>query len=181
MTRWLRCVLCLCALLPASAWATQGEHETSVGITGGMHGVPGVGGTVTSPVGGVYGRWLYDLSDLWGLGAGLHSRVFSADGNYGSSLGSRTAITLDGRFVLDALQWIPSIGAGVGVGYGTGVGNTWMPWAHLDLGVDYRPARTWSVGARIGAEGVLDTNSTYIWAATLCWTWYAGHGKGLDL
>lgn len=166
----------MCGVWAAPASATQGEHETSIGLTGALRGSPGVGGTVTSPVGGLDVRWLYDLSDFWAIGAGAHSRFFGNNG-----LATRSALTFDGRFVLDALQWIPSVGAGVGVGYGTGVGNAVVPWAHVDLGVDYRPARTWSVGARVGAEGVLDPSNTYVWAATFCWTWYGGHGKGLDL
>ena len=157
-------------VLAAPAWATQGEHEISVGVAGNGYN----GGAV-----GLDGRWLYDLTDFWAIGAGLHNRNWLRDGHYGSS----GSATFDARFVLDALQWIPSIGAGIGAGVAGGAGyvDISVPWAHVDLGVDYRPTRKWGLGLRVGMEGALIDTKSYSWVGGVYWNWYGGTGIGLDL
>ena len=55
------------------------------------------------------------------------------------------------------------------------------PWAHLDVGADYRPTRKWGVGVRLGAEGQIDGSSYYGWVGGVYWNWYGGTGIGLDL
>jgi hypothetical protein len=156
--------------LAAPAWATEGEHEISVGAA-----ASSLGGAMLA---GADARWLYDLTDFWAIGAGLHDRW--AWGHL--PLGVQAA-TFEGRFVLDALQWIPSIGAGVGVGVVSNAGPsfTGVPWAHLDVGVDYRPSRKWAIGVRIGMEGDVRNRTTFGWVGGLYWNWYGGKGIGLDL
>lgn len=156
--------------LAAPAWATQGEHEFSVGAAG---------GDVNGPWAGLDARWLYDLTDFWAIGAGFHQRML-----WNALPAGREAAAFEARFVLDALQWIPSIGAGIGGSVGQNDGATLMPWAHLDAGVDYRPARKWSIGARIGAEFVGTArpgDASYGWVGGIFWNWYGGSGIGLDL
>ena len=151
----------------APALATEGEHEISVGIAG---------GAVSGPYGGLDARWLYDLTDFWAIGAGVHDRF-----RWSALPAGRQAATFEARFVLDALQWIPSVGAGIGGAIGHDLAPTFVPWAHLDACLDYRPARNWGIGARFGAEGQIDGGRYYGWVAGLYWNWYGGKGIGLDL
>ena len=170
--------------LAAPAWATEGEHEISVGVAGGALVWPWIG---------LDARWLYDLTDFWAIGAGLHNRNLFVDGS------GREALTFEARFVVDALQWVPSIGAAAGVGLGQRgadgpvfadgyiAPNTFPNgpglYGQVNLGVDYRPARTWGVGARAGVETdqALWALGGYRWFVGVYWNWYGGKGIGLDL
>ncbi len=156
------------ALAAAPAFATQGEHEVAVGVAGGA--------TTQGTLAGLDARWLYDLTDFWAIGAGFHDRFL-----WSALPAGRQAATVELRFVVDALQWIPSIGGGVGAAIGHDLTPAWVPWAHLDIGVDYRPARRWGVGARIGAEGQISGDTTYAFVGGLFWNYYGGTGIGLDL
>lgn len=168
MKRALVTLLVVCALTGAApAYATQGEHEFSVGVAG---------GAAAGPWGGIDARWLYDFTDFWALGVGLHDRF-----RWNALPAGRQAATLDARFVIDALQWIPSIGFGIGGAIGHDIAPTLVPWAHFDVGADYRPTRKWGVGVRLGAEGQIDGSSYYGWVGGVYWNWYGGTGIGLDL
>lgn len=155
----------LMASPPASA--TQGEHEFSVGAAAGV---------ASGPWAGLDARWLYDLTDFWAIGAGIHDRFL-----WSALPAGRQAATFEARFVVDALQWIPSIGGGIGGAVGHHLAPTFVPWAHVDVGADYRPTRKWGVGVRLGAEGQIDRSNDYGWVGGIYWNWYGGSGIGLDL
>ncbi len=163
---WAAAIVVALASAPA-AFATQGEHEVSVGAAGGT--------ATDGPWGGLDARWLYDLTDFWAIGAGIHDRLL-----WNALPAGRQAVTFEGRFVVDALQWIPSIGGGVGGAIRSGGGVGFAPWAHVDVGADYRPNRKWGVGARFGAEGPVDGTGV-AWVGGVYWNWYGGTGIGLDL
>ncbi len=150
-----------------AAFATQGEQELSLGAAAGASGGLWAGADA---------RWLYDLTDFWALGAGLHDRF-----QWSALPAGRQAATLEARFVVDALQWVPSIGGGIGAAIGHDIAPTFVPWAHADFGADYRPNRNWGVGARIGVEGQINRSSDFAWVGGVYWNWYFGKGIGLDL
>lgn len=155
----------------APAFATLGEKELSLGATGGSIVSPALGWA------GLEARGLYDLSDFWAIGAAFHNRFVLAEAPVGVE-----TVSFEARYVLDALQWIPSISAGFGGGiiHSSNSGGVW--WSSIMLGLDYRPTRTWGVGMRLGAEGFSSHGRVFqAWVIGFCWNGYGGQGIGLDL
>ncbi len=86
----------------------------------------------------------YALTDYWQLGLAVTSgaEVLAPDSPHGLA-----HVLLDGRFVLDALTWVPFLTFGVGALFREAdIGHETDMTAHLGLGVDYRPSRRWSFG-----------------------------------
>ena len=88
------------------------------------------------------------LTDYWQLGL---------TANWGPTFGHSEGVTqtlntnLEGRFVLDALTWVPYLSFGVG-GWARerfiDTTSTWRIDASVfgGFGIDYRPQRDWSIG-----------------------------------
>ncbi len=157
-------VLAAC-LWPAAAFATAGEQEFSAGVAGGV-AAPGASA-------GVEGGWLYDLTDFWAIGAGLRDRRFFYDAPRGS-----TSLAADVRFAVDALTFIPALGASAGTVL---TADGFKPFVRGEAALGYRPARSWGVEAAVGAEQESFTGAHLRWMFSLRLCWYRGAGIGLDL
>ena len=133
------------ALANAGEWKLNvglGVANTSSSTTGSEESIY----TVTAPtveVGGVL-----SLTDFWQIGVAA---------NWGPTFGDPHGTThtlnvnLEGRFILDALTWVPYLAFGVG-GWNREIGNSGTREGRLDasvfggFGIDYRPQRDWSIG-----------------------------------
>ena len=93
----------------------------------------------------------YAVDDFWefggqlGVGAGLgadHQSEFVGH------------VAFESRYVIDALTWVPYLCIGLGALWRSDGPRAWAGGpehavdvtAHLGLGVEYRPARSWSIG-----------------------------------
>lgn len=162
MKRWLVAALCL---WPSLAWATAGESEIGAGVAAGH------GAELWSA--GVEGRYLYDWTDFWAVGASVRDRRFLSDLPRGV-----TSIAADLRYALDALTFVPAVAAAAGAAVGSaGV----SPFVRAEASLGYRPARSWGVTLHIGAEQESVQAWAPRWTAGLSFTWYRGAGIGLDL
>ncbi|GEM_PF-3021148 len=89
-------------MAPERAAAAEGEHE---------YGVAGGGGLATTGP-PFYARagaqYLYNVRDLWSLGAVVYGGVDSA-------AEPRFGAFAETRIIIDALQWVPSLTVGAGV------------------------------------------------------------------
>ena len=144
---------CLSILLlgPPKASAEEGEHAFSAGVALLTMTHPAELGPELrlAPVGEVGYR--YAIDDFWELGAKL---------SLGVSLGGRQPEAMVGhgffesRYVIDALTWVPYLCFGVGALVRQGGPRVWAGSsgpsvdisAHAGLGVEWRPARAWSLG-----------------------------------
>jgi len=130
-----------------SARAEMDEWQLSFGA--GYRGVvldvdPGL--SIHAP-GVALGGW-YGLDDYWQLGGGLQAGIGIpvADEGAAPDAGFVGAVTAEARYVLDIVEWVPHLGAAVGALW-NGVGDGAVDLiVGAGLGIDYRPARDWSVG-----------------------------------
>ncbi len=134
----------LCLALGAGP-ARAAEAESSV-VLGARYHMVHLADRVPAHLGGVSAGMEWGLSDFWNLqatlsgeGGGTAAGVAAAGGTVGVQIAT----------LIDATQWVPYLAAGLRGGLlATGLD------AHLDPdleiygggGLDYRPARGWSVG-----------------------------------
>lgn len=157
------------ALAASPALATEGEHEWHVGLGLADEARNGQGG----PAVAVDGGWWLHASDFWSVGASVHDRR----GLGGWSDGA-TSVTVDGRFVIDALQWIPALVASAGpVLTADGVALQ----VRLGAEISYRTSkeRAWGLGLVAEQDGIDSLGPRYV--LTLSHRWFGGNGIGLDL
>jgi hypothetical protein len=168
-SRLLACLVALACAAP-SARAVDGEWALSVGPTyrfisdervGSHHGL-----------GGAFG-FHFGLDDFWQIGATLDAGGFIARNEaqaLDDNVGLWGSARLDVRWIVDVLTWVPfvELSAGLAVrgrepaatGGATSSEFRWSP-ARLDLvtllslGLDWRPARSWSIGGRVGGGALL--------------------------
>ena len=162
MKRWLVAALCL---WPSLAWATAGESEISAGVAAGR--------SAELWSAGIDAQYLYDWTDFWALGASVHDRRLLSDLPHGGS-----AVAADLRYALDALTFVPSVGAAVGAAVGSG---GVAPFLRAEASLGYRPSRAWGLTVHVGAEQESVSAWAPRWTAGLAFTWYRGAGIGLDL
>jgi hypothetical protein len=157
-------------LLAASpALATEGEHEWQVGL--GLADVARAG--QVGPAAAVDAGWWLHATDFWSVGGSVHDRR-----GRGAWSDGATSVTVDGRFVIDALQWIPALVASAGpVLTQDGVALQ----VRLGAEVSYRTSKETAWGLSLAAEqdGVASLGPRYV--VSLSRRWYGGNGIGLDL
>ena len=136
---------------PPTASAEQGEHALSAGaglLT--MAHAPGVGPEQRfAPV--IEVAYRYAVDDFWELGANLGAGVGIGGEVPEASLGF---IAFESRYVIDALTWVPYLCFGLGAllredgprAWSGDGGPTLDVTGHAGLGVEWRPARSWSLG-----------------------------------
>jgi hypothetical protein len=140
--------------VPAGAGADEGELRVSVGA-GVLLPVTALDAetSLTRPTPILDVAAVYAITDFWQIGLALRGGVALGGGRDPEGVGH---VLLDGRFVIDALTWVPWLTFGAGLlvrqdgtdAYlGSGSGPDVDPTAHVGLGVDWRPARQWSLGA----------------------------------
>ena len=110
--------------------------------------------------GATFGGW-YGLDDFWQLGGAVHAGVAFPIGDAAATLepAPLAAATVEVRYVLDIVEWVPHVDLAAGVmwsGSGRGQPASAGPSGSSDgafdaivgvgLGLDYRPARDWSLG-----------------------------------
>lgn len=104
--------------------------------------------TVHAP--GVFvGAW-YGVDDYWQLGAALDAGLglpVVSDGGPTPDPAFLGAARVEARYVLDIVEWVPHLSASVGALFDdVGDGARVDLIVGAGLGIDYRPARDWSVG-----------------------------------
>lgn len=154
-------VLALSVTLPRAARADQGELALSLGLTtlqvtaSGLSDGAGADDLSVARLGLLAHAGLtYSLTDYWQLAGIVEGGVGLLDTPAPEGL---VEVLVDGRFVIDALTWVPylSFGGGLllrGVGPDAyyqpgGAGPRLDATVHVGLGVDYRPRRAWALGA----------------------------------
>ncbi|MSQ83205.1 MAG: hypothetical protein EXR77_09890 [Myxococcales bacterium] len=150
-------------------YATEGEREWSIAAMAGSSGSDSVN---SQWLAGLDGQLLFHASDFWALGATVRPR-FAA---------GRAAVALDAtaRWTLDALQWIPSVAAGVGGQFATE--NSALSLAMRAEGsLTWRAQRAWGISARVAVESAVSTNEPMHWLAGIGYVRYWGAGVGVDL
>jgi hypothetical protein len=89
----------------------------------------------------------HGLDDFWEVALQLGGGAGISDPGSGHPMGT---IHLEARYIIDALTWIPWISAGAGalarLG-GKNVDARTDATAHLGVGLDYRPRRSWGLSA----------------------------------
>jgi hypothetical protein len=190
---WPAVVLCLAGALsdPDVVRADAGAWQLDAGL--GYRGVSADDQGMVHALVGLVGlhRWL-DEAFLVGLSLELGGGVARSDepgaepddrpGGSALALGggpfSRGELTL--RWALDAFTWVPFIELGAGLlvrdrvaveGDLVTVTTGLEPTLSASLGADWRPARAWSLGARVGG-GSLPLTSGWLGRADLCATWH---------
>jgi hypothetical protein len=141
--------LCLFFCLPAAS-ADQGEWKLSgrlglATLTMTQEGAEEVTTNLIAPT--VEFGALYALTDFWQLGLSVGGGPQFSDSTVSPALSAQ----IDGRLIIDALTWVPYLAFGAGALARKDVseeGRTWRfdPSIYGGFGVDYRPARSWSVG-----------------------------------
>ncbi|MBI5607344.1 MAG: hypothetical protein HY902_00525 [Deltaproteobacteria bacterium] len=170
MSRLLYWAAALLAIaLPGPAWATAGERECSVAA-----GVAS-GSAVTRPMLALDGQWLHHASDFWAFGGALRARS-ALDRQYAA------AATVDARWTLDALTWIPSLAVGVGPQLASWQSNPVALVARGEASLAWRGARDHGWVLRAAWEGSpLQTPLGGLWTLSIGYVDYHGHGIGVDL
>lgn len=141
-----------CALLgPNSAFAEEGEHALSAGIGVLMTShAPEVGPSQRfAPV--VEIAYRYAVDDFWELGGHVGVGIDVGGDVTESSIGF---MFFESRYVIDALTWVPYLCIGLGALLREDGPRVWSGEAgptldltgHAGLGVEWRPARSWSLG-----------------------------------
>lgn len=161
---------CLLSAAPGQVAATEGETEFWAG--------PGVALDGTTFLVGAEVGWLKHVTDFWNVGATLRDRrrpLRPSDG--------RTHATVDVRYVVDALTWIPGATLGLGLtADSTGKRFEMRPCGRAELALGYRAHRTWGLALRPGADlAWTGAGLTPVWTVSVAWVWYRGQGIGLDL
>ncbi len=146
---------------PRAARADQGELALSLGLTtlqvsaSGLSDGAGADDLSAGRLGFLAHAGLtYSLTDYWQV-AGLVEGGAGLLG--GPDPEGLFQVLVDGRFVLDALTWVPYLTAGGGLlvrtlgpdaYYDQGAPRPRLDATiHVGLGVDYRPRRDWALGA----------------------------------
>ena len=118
------------------------------------------------------------VDDFWELGGTL-AMGFGLGGGQEAEAVGRAAF--ESRFVIDALTWVPFLSFGLGVlfrgdgprGWDGGPRPALDITGHLGGGLEWRPARAWSVGVGIRYHAVLtdlgDTVGPIELGATVSW------------
>ncbi len=143
------------AMLVASplprAHAEEGETTWSFGLAGLAWVTDVADEDLTRQAPLLHVGWRYALTDFWQLGAAARGGVaFGGD----PDLEGVAQAFGEARYILDALEWVPFLAAGVGGllrtsgpdAYAGGDGPALDLSVHAGLGFDYRPSRDWSVG-----------------------------------
>lgn len=108
----------------------------------------------------------YFLTDFWVLGLSVRGGLAYGDAPDPEGLFQTFA---EAQFILDALTWVPWACGGVGMllrseGPGAYLGVEEGPaldaTVHFGVGVDYRPAREWSIGAGLRWHIVLTDDTS---------------------
>jgi hypothetical protein len=109
------------------------------------------------PVGGFDIHWA--PHDSWQVGGIVRGGGLCPIGERCHGIGQAS---IEGRFVFDALTWVPWIAIGTGVLVRADKAASHVnPLVHAGLGVDWRPSREWSVGGAVRYHlQVLDLSQT---------------------
>lgn len=169
MNRWSKAVAAAAlsaVAAPATAHATQGEQEYSLGMSAGS------GAGCSAPLVGPEVKGLFHASDFWAFGAALRDRRCTARWQAGS-----TSAAVEARWTLDALTWIPSLSGGVGAAR---TEDGLLPQLRAEASLDWRGQPGWGVSVRVAHERD-GWNSSGRWLLTVAWVGYRGRGTGLDL
>jgi hypothetical protein len=135
--------------LALAPWARAEQGEVAVTITtaGWLTATEGDGGY--GPVGGVDVHW--SAHDDWQVGGLVRGGVLCTIVSPCEGVGQ---VSVEARFIFDALTWVPWLALGGGIFFGkaesldgTDVHTT--PLFHAGVGVDWRPAREWSIGGAV--------------------------------
>ena len=145
--------VCLGSMLvaPNQAFAEEGEHALSAGASLMVLTHPSDAGGMLRFAPGAGIGYRYAIDDFWELGASL---------TLGGSLGADKPEAFIGhalfesRYVIDALTWVPYLCFGLGALVRGGGPRLWESGmspsvdltGHAGLGVEWRPARSWSIG-----------------------------------
>ena len=150
-------------------YATEGEREWSIAAMAGSSSSDPANPRWSA---GLDGQLLFHASDFWALGATVRPRFASG----------RAAIALDAtaRWTLDALQWIPSVAAGVGGQFAT-KSSALSVAVRAEGSLTWRAQRAWGISARVAVESALSTNEPMHWLAGVGYVRYWGAGVGVDL
>ena len=143
-------VLALC-FTATSVHAEQGEHALSVGISWLTLTHPDAGEASFRMGGAADLGYRYALDDFWEIGGVI---TLGVDAGGDPKAGFIGHALFETRYVIDALTWVPYLCAGVGALARTSSPHTWVEGSHVSvdlsahagLGVEWRPARSWSLG-----------------------------------
>ncbi len=172
---WLARITLMILLLGSSSMARAEEDESvlwgglqSVNWTRAEASTASSATALTAVIGARYG-----VDDFWELAAQLSGGANLTESTRGDGLGMAS---LEARYTIDALTWVPWVCAGVGVLARADVGDQDLRLdmaAHLGVGLDYRPERDWglSFSARVHSpltdpersSGPLETTIAYAW------------------
>ncbi len=169
MSKLLIALTAVALALPAPAWATAGERECSLAA-----GV-GTGSVIARPMLALDGQWLHHASDFWAFGGALRARS-ALDRQYAASA------TVDARWTLDALTWIPSLAVGIGPQLASWQHDPVALLARGEASLAWRGARDHGWVLRAAWEGSpLQAPVGGLWTLSLGYVDYHGHGIGIDL
>lgn len=173
---WLNRIF-LIIVLVGSASEARAEADETV-LWGGLQSVSWTrseAGTTTSAaaVTGVIGA-RYGIDDFWEVGAQIGGGANLTETTLGAPLG---LATLEARYIIDALTWVPWVCAGVGAvlrGEASDPVRRVDMAGHLGAGTDYRPERAWglSLSARLHAPFTDAERSYGPLEVTLAYAWY---------
>jgi hypothetical protein len=178
----------VCAAAPALAEAGAWQLDAGAGYRAFSADAQGTGHALVGRAS--LHRW---LDEAWQVGVGveLGGLVARAGGSALAGDGgpfSRGELTV--RWALDAFTWVPFVEVGAGLLLRDRVEvdedvvateTTLAPTVSASLGVDWRPARDWSLGARVGgaflpgregARGTGGMDSDWLGRADLCASWH---------
>lgn len=100
----------------------------------------------------------FTIDDFWQLGASGEWMFPLDDGGMAGS------VRADVRWLLDVLTWVPFIEASVGLHGQLDATTDSMQFNLMtlgSLGIDYRPERDWSIGARVGGGALFDGHGVH--------------------
>jgi len=144
-------VLLLLCLPTHNASAEEGEHTLSAGLSwlSLTHPQESAPDLRMGALGGITYR--YAVDDFWELGGNLSFGVDAGGDQAAAFVGQALFET---RYVIDALTWVPYLCIGAGALMRSGAPRVWKEEstlsvdlsAHAGIGVEWRPARAWSIG-----------------------------------
>jgi hypothetical protein len=173
---WLARITLLILLLGSTSLA-RAEADESV-LWGGLQSVnwtraEGISASSAAALSGVLGA-RYGVDDFWEIAAQVGGGANVTESSRGAGFG---VATLEARYIIDALTWVPWVCAGMGAIARGGL-NDQDPRldmaAHLGVGLDYRPERAWglSFSARVHSPLTDPERSSGPLETTLAYAWY---------
>jgi hypothetical protein len=167
----------LLILLVGSASVAKAEAEETV-LWGGIQSVnwtrvEASANASSAALTGVIGA-RYGIDDFWELAAQLGGGANVTESNHGAPFG---LVSLEARYIIDALTWVPWVSGGVGAivrgEADDSLARTDMT-AHMGAGADYRPEREWglSFSARLHTPFTDAERSYGPLELTLAYAWY---------